>query len=234
MDSDDLLENVAHFAALGAAVVGGRLDTPVPSCPGWDVRTLVSHLGNVHRWADQLVRSGSTEAPQRQRFEPPEGDAIGAWLVDGAQAFVASCRAAGPDAPAWNWTGTNPRASFWMRRMAHETSVHCWDVRTACKVGTELAPELAADGIDELLTVILLVRKPTGLTGTLHVHCTDADGEWMVDLASLSVSREHAKADTALRGRASDVLLRLLGRQEGGKILGDAEGISRWNAEFHY
>jgi uncharacterized protein (TIGR03083 family) len=234
MDSEELLANVPHFAALAASVVEGGLATAVPSCPGWDVGTVISHLGNIHRWADQIVRSGSTEVPQRQRFEPPEGDGIGAWLVEGAEAFVASCRAQGPDAPAWNWTGAEQRTSFWIRRMAHETSVHCWDVRSACRVETELAADFAADGIDELLTVILLVRKPAGMTGTLHVHCTDADGEWIVDLATLTVSREHAKADTALRGPASDVLLRLLGRGEGGEIFGDAERIARWNAAFHY
>ena len=33
-----------------AAEMGG-LDRDVPSCPGWDVRELVRHLGMIHLWA---------------------------------------------------------------------------------------------------------------------------------------------------------------------------------------
>ena len=62
-------------------------------------------------------------------------------------------------------------------------------------------------------------RLPTepvdGLTGSLHLHATDTDGEWYLGLAPdrLEHRREHAKADAALRGTASDLLLWLVGRR---------------------
>lgn len=44
-----------------------------------------------------------------------------------------------------------------------------------------------------------------GATGTVHLHATDAEGEWLVELGASvrSVRREHAKGDVALRGPAS-------------------------------
>ena len=44
----------------------------------------------------------------------------------------------------------------------------------------------------------------------MHLHCTDADGEWTVRPAAdggLTVARDHAKADAALRGDAHDLLM---------------------------
>ena len=47
----------------------------------------------------------------------------------------------------------------------------------------------------------------------MHVHSTDADGEWLVDFDNgLAVTREHAKGDVAVRGPASDLMLVLYGR----------------------
>ena len=32
-----------------------ELGAAVPSCPGWSVRDLVVHLGNLHRWVVQAM-----------------------------------------------------------------------------------------------------------------------------------------------------------------------------------
>jgi predicted lipid carrier protein YhbT len=61
----------------------------------------------------------------------------------------------------------------------------------------------------------LVSRESLPLPGSsLHVHCTDVAGEWLVraDGDRLAVTREHAKGDAALRGRAEDLLLTLWGR----------------------
>jgi predicted lipid carrier protein YhbT len=51
------------------------------------------------------------------------------------------------------------------------------------------------------------------VAGSVHLHSTDADGEWVVtepDPSSrLAVTHEHAKGDAAVRGSASDLLLLL-------------------------
>ena len=49
---------------------------------------------------------------------------------------------------------------------------------------------------------------------TMHVHCTDTAGEWLVRLAAdgLVLTREHAKGDVAVRGPAADLFLLLTRR----------------------
>jgi hypothetical protein len=45
----------------------------------------------------------------------------------------------------------------------------------------------------------------------VHLHCTDADGEWIVH-ADGRVERAHAKGDAAMRATASDLVLALYRR----------------------
>ena len=50
------------------------------------------------------------------------------------------------------------------------------------------------------------------LSGSVHIHCTDVDGEWLIvptDTSDVVVTREHAKGDCAIRGSASQLLLGL-------------------------
>jgi hypothetical protein len=67
---------------------------------------------------------------------------------------------------------------------------------------------------------------------TIHLHCTDVDGEWLVRLApdGLEVTREHAKGDVAAKGGASDLLCWLLGRGpiDDIEVFGDAALLDRW------
>ena len=66
--------------------------------------------------------------------------------------------------------------------MAHETAVHRVDAEHAAGREHRLAPELAADGIDEFLEFFfpLAAADAPPLAGSVHLHCTDADGEWTV------------------------------------------------------
>ena len=69
----------------------------------------------------------------------------------------------------------------------------------------------AATAIDKFLTERWSGRDAvTAVVGSVHLHCTDADGEWTVAAGSdgqVEVTREHAKGDAALRGTAADLLL---------------------------
>ena len=57
------------------------------------------------------------------------------------------------------------------------------------------------------------VREEEGpLSGSVHIHCTDVDGEWLIvpsESLDVVVTREHAKGDCAIRGSASQLLLGL-------------------------
>jgi len=43
-----------------AQITGGDLDRAVPTCPGWTLRQLATHLGPGHRWAAQIVATRAT------------------------------------------------------------------------------------------------------------------------------------------------------------------------------
>jgi uncharacterized protein (TIGR03083 family) len=216
-------ETLARTAADG-------LDRHVPSCPGWTVTDLVAHTGRVHRDKIQIIRRGGTERFEREQVAVPSGAAIIDWYREGLSELADLLAASDPEQPAWSWAGDH-RVRFWQRRMAHETAIHRWDAQLAVGAPAPIAPaDFAADGVSEFLDAHLpsqLEDGPyDGPPGSVHAHATDADGEWLVRLVPpmLEMSREHAKADVAVRGPASDLDLVLWKRvpPETVEVLGDA------------
>ena len=99
----------------------------------------------------------------------------------------------------------------------HMGVVHRWDAEHATGPTTPIDPELASDGIDEYLDLVMrhnVTRDSVTLpAGSLHIHCTDAHGEWLVSLdEGYQLERAHAKGAAALRGPAEALLLRLWNR----------------------
>jgi uncharacterized protein (TIGR03083 family) len=211
-------------------------DATVPSCPEWKVEKLVRHLGTAHRWSAGVVRTREALSPRSIDLEIPEDvNGLPDWLEQGATELVASLDAADPDDACWTWTDDH-HVRFWARRMAHETSVHRWDGQGAGGEPEPFDSALAADGIDEHLQNLPSILGPerTPTTGeTLHLHCTDREGEWLVRLtgSGIEITREHAKGDVALRGPASDLLLVVLGRAPVTTVdvFGDAAAVETWS-----
>jgi len=172
-------------------------DLPVPTCPDWTLRQLDTHVGRVHRWAAEIVRTRSREripfnsAPDgRYPAEPSER---AAWLVAGADRLIAAVDAAGSE-PVWAFSQLAP-ASFWARRQAQETMMHRVDAELAVGRDVVLDAGLAADGIDEWLTSVTDPRYRQRGDGTqalpagaaLHLRATAtgqagdvAAAEWLI------------------------------------------------------
>jgi uncharacterized protein (TIGR03083 family) len=241
-----MLDTGAHLSALTADsealidLAAGHLDAPVAACPDWDVAQLVGHLGGVYSLAALIARAAG-ERPGLSREQPPEDRAqLDAWFRAQRAGVLEALTRAEPDDPAWIFVPPG-RASigWWRRRQAMETAIHLFDVEDAAGSPGSIEPELAADGADEALTVILpayLARKPVpGLKGSFHVHATDADGEWSLDFGAegLAVRRDHAKADTAVRGPAAGLFLWLWNRrtpeQAGLEVFGDTSVVDAWS-----
>ena len=73
----------------------------------------------------------------------------------------------------------------------------------------------------------------TGHGETVHLHQTDGDGEWIVTLGDrITVERGHTKADTAVRGTGSDLLLMLWRRVPPSQleVLGQPANLERFLA----
>jgi uncharacterized protein (TIGR03083 family) len=235
MDSTGYLQAIRDRSDALLESAGTDLDAGVTSCPGWDVADLVTHVGRTWGWAAAIVRTGS-----RDDLPSPAEGIGGAELLEwaGEQARQLADALEGADPESDCWTFGLPRSRlFWFRRQALETAVHAWDAQHATGTADPIEPDLATDGIDEFLAVMLprqMSRAPEAWTGqSLHLHRTDGDGEWMIRLGpgeSLTAERAHSKADVAVRGPVSSLYLWCLNRLPAGdlEVLGDAAVADQW------
>lgn len=183
MEFDTYLDEVRQQAgALRAAAVQAGPDADVPTTPDWTVRRLVGHIARVHSWV--VLALGVDPAGERPEAPRPPDDwdpLLDYW--DGQlDTMLRGLRERGPDGPAWTFFpgGT---ASWWARRQAHETAIHRLDAEHAAYGDAVehlvFAPEFAADGIDEALT-LMIRRIPAEATGTVLFHAADAGRAWLV------------------------------------------------------
>ncbi|MFE2645481.1 maleylpyruvate isomerase family mycothiol-dependent enzyme [Streptomyces nigra] len=227
---DRYCDEIAHQVGLLRAVVtsGADLSATVPTCPDWSLEQLVRHTGEALRWVELMVRTrAEKEIPEETvpgaQGPDAQGDpaALDAWLAETGDLLVGTLREAGPDTAVWSWAGV-PTAGFWARRMTHELTIHRADATLAAGLPYEVAPEIAADAIDEWLEIVQWaqrtipddpareLRRPGA---SIHLHATDptpgVDAEWFVDLGGDAIAwrRGHEKATVALRGSLTDVLL---------------------------
>lgn len=208
------------------------LQAPVPCCAGWTVETVLRHTAQVYLHKVEILRLGARPEP----WPPPglaERDALD--LYDDATArVIAALAEAGTDLPTWTFSPDDKTSAFWYRRMAQETAVHRADAELAHSVLTPIDRELALDGIDEILVLMLGGLWEEGDT----VHPVDAavritaDGRsWTARLDATSATvTEDADGDVATEifGDANAVLLWLWGRVDDAavQVVGD-ETVAR-------
>jgi uncharacterized protein (TIGR03083 family) len=232
----------ADVAAMSAVVRRGPLDAAVDGCPGWDLQALTSHVGQVHRWARHCAANAAPPESFGAYAAPADLDANGLaeWLEAGASELVATLRTIDLDGPTWHPFPVARLGHVWPRRQAHEIAVHRWDAEGAVGTPHPIDAELASDGIDEYFELVIprkVARDGTELpTGSLHLHCTDTHGEWLVwvDDDGYHLVRAHEKGDAALRGPAEVLLLRLWNRSSGREAelspVGDESVLAAWLA----
>lgn len=195
-------------AAFAALLRTADLDAPVPDCPGWSVGDLGRHLGGVHRWAHDVVATGS---PADEPQGPDGRGELVAWFETGATELLDVLRDTDPGTPVWTF-GPRPRlVSFWVRRQPHETAMHLGDARRALGRPEPMDVAFAADGVDEAVTVFVprqvrLGRIPPIAHG-VRLVLSDVPGTSYV-LAG-DVTDAGAATAATLTGPAEDVLLAL-------------------------
>jgi uncharacterized protein (TIGR03083 family) len=221
--------------ALAAAARMAGVNADVPSCPEWKVADLLGHVGRIHRWVTRILVDRATDRGKHWSEEkPPPVDERLDWFEHGVVPLADALVAAGPSVELWTWTD-DKTSGFWARRQANETAVHRFDAQLAASATQPIGRDLALDGIDEFFGLIPFwpwADRVRGNGETLHFHCTDGDGEWLVRLGAdgVVITAEHAKGDVAARGTASDLLLFLYGRvpAEQLEVFGDASLLVRW------
>jgi uncharacterized protein (TIGR03083 family) len=214
---------------------------PVPQCPGWDAADLVRHVGGILGWMAAVVASGERVSLRTQDPGPENLADLPRWYLASLDRALDVLGSADPGSAAWTFSRIGDGGvAWWDRRLAVEVAIHRWDAQHA--VATDGGPspdpldgDLAAAGIEEFMIEFLpglLAPESSGeLSGTLHLHATDGPTEWWIDLeaAGPAVSG-HIKADTAIRGTRSDLLLWLTHRRspDSLEVLGRKEILGPW------
>lgn len=222
------------------AILPVDLAASVPDCPGWTLRDLITHLGRVYGAVTTVLESRSTEPvkPGPESFLADDADDAQArtWFDERIRRVLTALADVPPETTVWTWSHERT-AAFYRRRMVHETAVHLADL--ACALGREVTidRDVCVDGVDEYFDVMLpraLGRADaTRPSGSLHVHCTDGPGEWLVvlDRDRAIVTREHAKGAVAWRGPAMTLLLAVWGRPSPAlDVVGDRTVSAEWSA----
>lgn len=235
-DSDRFYE-----LAAGAEADAARA---VPPCPDWTIADLVWHLGEVHWfWATDIeIKATDPDAIEATKPARPDTYAdLVAWGRAQADRLLHLLETRADDVPVWSWAlkEEDHTVGFIRRHQVQEAAVHRWDLEQATRGEAQpIDAETAADSIDELLHITLPwgVRPDKPLSGSVHLHCTDVDGEWIIATDGV-VERTHAKGDAAIRGTASDLLLAIYARipLDEVEVIGDpavaAELVARINTE---
>jgi uncharacterized protein (TIGR03083 family) len=195
----------------------GRLDRIVPSCPGWQLADLVWHVGIVQMFW-RMVARGALSGPQSWT-EPdrPTNDDLLTWFGHGVELTATILEDLDPDRPAWTW-GRRNTVGFIRRRVAQESSVHCWDAVNAMGANEPIERTIAVDGVDEFLDEVLPGLSPdlNGAAQTICLRADDTTGQWTVRTGEGSVNRIRTnddQADATVTATASDLLLLLWGRR---------------------
>lgn len=176
-------------ARVADLLVDADLGARVPACPDWDVADLAFHLGSV---LDRFVRIAGQRLTERDdirqlgRIERPADDAdLPEWFRARAADLDPVLRDLDDDEPVWNFTRA-PHVGAWVpRRMHHEMLVHRHDLEEAVDQISPVDPDVARDGVDELLTVLSTAgtRWAADEPATLQVVDDTTGGTWRLRLA---------------------------------------------------
>jgi hypothetical protein len=121
--------------------------------------------------------------------------------------------------PSATWWPDDQTVGFWARRIAHETAIHGADVQLATSPAvTPLDSELAVDGIEEILTIMLegdWAEAPSAASTGQRVAVIGGDRSWIVTLepTTIDVAEDSLDGGSAtVGGDPSNVDLWLWGR----------------------
>ncbi len=239
LSRDRYLSQIADESARLLATSPSALEQPIPHIEGWTVGDVLGHTGWVARYVTLLQAVSPDDPPSRSAIpNPPAGAEVLNWAAEAVDGLTVALEASDPEIVRPSFAGPVP-ARWWVRRMAHELSMHRWDIDAATSSPTPIDAAISVDGLDEIFQVFVPTRmRFETLSGTgeiVHLHSTDEGegaGEWTATLLDDRVDWDHShtKGDVAVRGSASDLLLMMWSRIPASRleVFGDATIIDRW------
>ena len=231
---------VGHVTADGsrlAAVAESGLSADVPSCPGWTVDDLVRHVAEVYEHKIACTELGHAPDPWPPAW-PADRDPI-EWFRDAHGRLLGMFERSDATTPSATWWPPDQTVGFWARRMAQESVVHRVDAELAMDSSTPVDPDLAVDGIDEILRRMLegdWSDEPDDELSGERVRVATGDSALWVTLArdAVGVTDEGEGERASVGGAPSDVFLWLWGRAPDERIQrsGDQELIRKLRARL--
>lgn len=230
MDYATYVEHVRADGRRLAEVAMGRLAAEVPSCPGWTVRDLVSHVAEVYEHKMACTRLGRAPDPWPPAW-PPDRDPL-EWFADARERLLEVFGRSEPTTPSATWWPPDQTVGFWARRMAHETAVHRVDAELAAGTPTPIDADLATDGVDEILVIMLSgdwSEDPDDAAAGQRVAVATGGRTWLVGLEreAMTVTEADGARDATVEGDPSDVVLWLWGRAPDDRVMrsGDEDAL---------
>jgi uncharacterized protein (TIGR03083 family) len=233
-----------------AAADGGVLDVEVSACDGWDMRTLVRHLGLIHLWAAGNVvyaRDDFLDAddiPDMARYWPelgsswPDDADLVAWYRETKANLVRVLESAPADHQCFSFLPASTPVEMWARRQASEIAIHRFDAEQARGIPSHFEPEFAADMLDELLSGFAPRPRESEVgveaARVLRVHACDVDEDWYLTIGrnGIETSRRGGDADLTVTGSAAQLYLLMWNRADDStvKLAGDTGLMDVWRA----
>jgi uncharacterized protein (TIGR03083 family) len=217
------------------AIEGAPLNDPVPPCPGWSIADLIWHLTEVQDFWGKVVAGGIRDPEEVvRRKRPTESELLETFRVCSRQ-LIEALRTHDSDEAVWTWA-SDRSVAFVRRRQAHEALIHRVDAEVAAGLPiTPINPDLAGDGIDEMLNVMLggipewgaftadgrhlrIDAVDSGVSGTSWVAAlgrftgTSPSSGTTYDLDAAIIGTAPDDPDAVISGRAADLDLWLWGR----------------------
>lgn len=221
---------------MAASALPSAAHAEVPGCPDLTLAETLRHVGSVHRVIRLWVRDG--RRPEQWQGSPSDDELVG-FVRTGLAELLTELRRHDPAEPCDTWWPADRTHGFWRRRMAHETTVHRVDVEAAAGGPVHgIDPEVALDGIDELLFLwfghrLGELRMSSPQRGVVALSA--ADRRW---LAIFEPGRSTARrvdeadaraADATVSGEPMEVYLWAWGRlpDQSVRISGDQDAVAR-------
>lgn len=180
MDPAALLEHLRRELNTFEGLLAGDLGAPIEHCGDWTLHDLAEHLGRSNRWA--AVAAVEKHGDHRAAPAPREPAELVAWFHESSERLL-SALDRDPAEPAWTFFPPHT-VGFWRRRRCLEALIHRWDAENALGVTSHFDPELAGEGIAEVIDTMVPRQiehgRTSGPTHAIRLAATDAGESWLL------------------------------------------------------